>query len=542
MTSLETLPRNILSLITYHLVISTPHPLSSHYIPNPSTIIPLLLTCKTIYKTINFDSNPQLYNSLFRSTFDHSALSRRYDWMVVHLSEVAGRGRKIFDLFSNPRSWANEYKTRWGMVKRMRRDVRDCTVVNKEKMTADLWNVWFILTENAGNNLAFVLDLCQLQAWMRAHYHADMLADALVPGYPKETGSKALGIWCALLSGTDFPEDETPSEVDERIFIMRPYVFASAKYDITYAPWRHRKLPLCEPGCTCTSHTPDVSLRPKAIPYDRFGYTWKRAPPHFILGAYLMFFRLLERQPERLKIPLSDGITSSSPQTLPIHPPKPKLFSLRTILPSKIHDKEWQRNTVCQDPHTSPGLPPLTFRGDLQGVWKGRYLFYDFGTYRDILAGDMKAVYTGDFAEQSMEMKLKETVIKVRKEDVGGKGPLLSAGFEGRNEEEEELKRIENGYGNPVWDGKDENDEEGWTKEILISGRCKSSWGLASVKGRVRTWDGLVILSLTYSPHPMGKWLWRGYLHTGGYLVGRWRDTFTPENLRGYEGAFAMVR
>ena len=40
----------------------------------------------------------------------------------------------------------------------------------------------------------------------------------------------------------------------------------------------------------------------------------------------------------------------------------------------------------------------------------------------------------------------------------------------------------------------------------------------------------------------MGRWLWRGYIHTGGYLIGRWRDSFTPEHLRGYEGAFAMVR
>lgn len=40
----------------------------------------------------------------------------------------------------------------------------------------------------------------------------------------------------------------------------------------------------------------------------------------------------------------------------------------------------------------------------------------------------------------------------------------------------------------------------------------------------------------------MGRWLWRGYLHTGGHLIGRWRDTFTPENLRGYEGAFGMIR
>lgn len=57
--------------------------------------------------------------------------------------------------------------------------------------------------------------------------------------------------------------------------------------------------------------------------------------------------------------------------------------------------------------------------------------------------------------------------------------------------------------------------------------------------------------------HAMGRWLWRGYIHTGGYVLGRWRDTFTDENLRGeshnavaravanlsgYEGGFGMVR
>jgi hypothetical protein len=54
----------------------------------------------------------------------------------------------------------------------------------------------------------------------------------------------------------------------------------------------------------------------------------------------------------------------------------------------------------------------------------------------------------------------------------------------------------------------------------------------------------------------MSKWLWRGYMHTGGHLLGRWRDSVTDEHLRGkcydqaldqtnnagYEGAFGMIR
>jgi hypothetical protein len=53
------------------------------------------------------------------------------------------------------------------------------------------------------------------------------------------------------------------------------------------------------------------------------------------------------------------------------------------------------------------------------------------------------------------------------------------------------------------------------------------------VRGRIRSWDGLVILALEYPQHAMSKWLWRGYLHTGGHLLGRWRDSVTDEHLRG---------
>lgn len=56
-----------------------------------------------------------------------------------------------------------------------------------------------------------------------------MLKDSLMPGYPRESGEKALATWCALLSGADLSSEQTPAEVDEKIFVMRPYVFACAK-------------------------------------------------------------------------------------------------------------------------------------------------------------------------------------------------------------------------------------------------------------------------------------------------------------------------
>lgn len=325
-----------------------------------------------------------------------------------------------------------------------------------------------------GKNIFFLAQDCDFQNWVILYYKDDMLQDSLVPGYPKDTGDKALGMWCSLLSGTDFSAVQTPADVDEKIFTLRPYVFACAKYDITYAPWHHRRLPLSDPGLQpvqTPSSEGDPTLRSKAVPYGRFGYTWRRAPPHFVLGAYLVFFRLLERQ-------LINGQGQQSGQgqgPSPEDTARKGLFAVSRILPSIYHDREWQRNSVCQDPNTSPGLPALTFLGDLNGYWRGTFLFYDFEMYRQIIAGDLRAVYTGQFSAQHVEMQLKETVIKIRKNQLGGEGPLLDAGFNtvGVEQGEQEQNRIQAGYGHELADPT-ESDEDGFTKEILISGRV--SW------------------------------------------------------------------
>lgn len=59
-----------------------------------------------------------------------------------------------------------------------------------------------MLTLADGKNINFLAEQCHFQAWIVVYYKEDMLKDSLVPGYPQESGHKALGIWCALLSGT----------------------------------------------------------------------------------------------------------------------------------------------------------------------------------------------------------------------------------------------------------------------------------------------------------------------------------------------------
>ena len=233
--SLSSLPHNILSLIAYHIVTSSP---SSH----PGSLSPALASCRAFHQAASFESNPQLYHDLVLHTFDFAAMLRRYKWMKNRLvqarmanlaleharnaeadaakhaarekavrvgellspgnegargmgkvnggltldkKDAAGLGmggqdkeslpgtekamekeedkpiispaamqaKQTFDLFGDPRSWAMDYKERWITARRMRLNVRAQSMVvegkcNREDMMADLWNIWFLLTEN----------------------------------------------------------------------------------------------------------------------------------------------------------------------------------------------------------------------------------------------------------------------------------------------------------------------------------------------------------------------------------------------------------
>lgn len=155
-------------------------------------LLPLLSVSRSIHAALTFDEYPQLYYDLYCATFDHAALQRRFDWMAKTMAAAAsasagsargpgpggssastgthgpggglpaagggggpgpGGGKKMFKLFDDPRSWAIDYRTRWEMARRMKRVVRlgklyGPGLCNRETVLGDLWNVWFLLTEN----------------------------------------------------------------------------------------------------------------------------------------------------------------------------------------------------------------------------------------------------------------------------------------------------------------------------------------------------------------------------------------------------------
>ncbi|KAF9500079.1 hypothetical protein BDN71DRAFT_1486769 [Pleurotus eryngii] len=84
--------------------------------------------------------------------------------------------------------------------------------------------------------------------------------------------------------------------------------------------------------------------------------------------------------------------------------------------------------------------------------------------------------------------------------------------------------------------------------DILITGetgeRHGAAWGHYSIVGRVRPWDGLVVLLRTpvdSTQAHSGQWVFKGYIHDQN-LVGRWRETSTRVDRIGYEGSFLLAK
>ncbi|CED85359.1 hypothetical protein [Phaffia rhodozyma] len=231
---------------------------------------------------------------------------------------------------------------------------------------------------------------------------------------------------------------------------------------------------------------------------------------------------------------------------------------------------------------SSSGLGAWRCRHTIQGVWSGSFVFLDFDAYRDMLDGSSRAIYEGPFGLQPQVFRLSEILVKRSPQsqkivDQGLRPPIvrpaINAGFPltwswaGNVATSGALDRLDFGgrgsgsggrggidaamlMGEQGWEHVDQQEEEEMRErgadvdglELILIGTGHSAWGTFNISGRVRLWDGLIYLMKDYTPDSRGKWLYRGYVVAGGAMVGRWRDTFTPEAYSGYEGCFQMTK
>lgn len=322
------------------------------------------------------------------------------------------------------------------------------------------------------------------------------------------------------------------------------------QYPFLYGPWVHRDLPLSRVArdeeelrmlSRPNAFMVELSPNPRSTNVKRLGKWWRVSSPYQTTCASLSFMKLLERHPELITLGKNPhvqlprpGVASSSGQKSIAAKP---FSSADENLDSSNWDNDLYRAMNCHDPITSSGMHPLAFRHKIEGLWKGKYLYFDYNAYQHVVKGDVRSLYEGTYGEEMQEWRLEERVINVKIDKVGGDGPMLNAGFRlGLTAEDEEyeasLSAEERGW-EPCLD-EEAPDRPGWTKEILISGTGLSASGEVKIQGRVRAWDGLVTIHTDFGiPESTGKWLFRCYIMSGNKLVGRYRDTFTMENMRG---------
>lgn len=194
---------------------------STRLIPDPRSLLPLMLTCKHLYKALHFESNPKLYHWMYMNTFDSEALTRRWkeyqnggpnhEYAAVPLTRSPDRQsngyhvqvkrepgleddeqrpatsgprscthgvrengtkckcREGVHLLSDPVLLANEYKERFETFKRCREiSARDSlkalmkTQEDKEQWTADVWVIWWMYMENGQSTLRDVQPALQI--------------------------------------------------------------------------------------------------------------------------------------------------------------------------------------------------------------------------------------------------------------------------------------------------------------------------------------------------------------------------------------------
>lgn len=302
---------------------------------------------------------------------------------------------------------------------------------------------------------------------MKLFYKQALLNEAMSPGWPRQTAGRALGLWIGWLGGDDLgSEDE--EESDQRFFVLKPYVFGAHKFDAFHAPWSIPAFPISlkEYPVTPPPRGPfmaDLRPRSQAQLVTHMGRKVPLAPPILSHAAIFSFFYRVEQDHIDTDGPQGADPAARPPPAMggPAPAPHPTATATATgstgvqavglagpggailtaaskpaktslpVLASRVHDRDFARLSACIDPYASHGLPALYTQGDLAGSWEGRFSFFDFDSYRDMLGGRMRSLYEGPFGDQPQVWKIEERVVKLKKGDrPGGKGPVLNAGFE----------------------------------------------------------------------------------------------------------------
>ncbi|EGG09972.1 uncharacterized protein MELLADRAFT_60810 [Melampsora larici-populina 98AG31] len=290
-----------------------------------------------------------------------------------------------------------------------------------------------------------------------------------------------------------------------------------------------------------------------------------RRSGRFMLNSHNSWSEISNGNTTNFNIPSN----SINHQSTSIHPDDLFSMKMKRILEcdSNSYDLEYHRTTRCLNPYSSPGLQFDTFKNCFNGIWEGKFMFFDYTSYREMLMGRLQSVFEGRYGDQPQVLKMREVIVRlsdgkrVEFKNQRQSNHLLNLDSNdqirgGENEDETEylLKMPFREDDEKIEEIEYDSNER---YELQIHGTGHSAWGKCKLKGRVRAWDGMLTLLKNYkldedpvslNDHQVNGeilrntcWLYRGYSTPEGALIGRWRDTYTPQNIPGYEGTFVML-
>ncbi|EKC97825.1 hypothetical protein A1Q2_07828 [Trichosporon asahii var. asahii CBS 8904] len=474
------LPSEVLAAIATHLIMDTGGP-----------PVDLICTCRGACLALSPSTNEGLYAGVFRQLYDTGAVERRLYALETALPEVSGKGKakagtvppkqvsavpSIASLqvaLEKPRApfmsaassaamtrdnsrglgasakmLTAELRNRFLAFRKLREgrideqamsprpQAEDCSPARSEGSHEDSHGEGRTTATTAlqanpadttdGKNLAHLVPPLSSQGAdipaLIARYHASKLA--ILDAYPPQTPTDALVMWCAWLLD-EYMTNTTPAAMRQ----LRPYVFAAQEYDMFFAPWNLRRLPLpanrgsipAIPGPFTVNQNPEDH----AVTVSYYGSELSLRPPMLAHAAMLRFFTNQDCGFEPGTSPTASP-TFPQPHTIPTPPstaPSSVSMSskssaeLRTlptpVLESSAHDADFDRLLRCTDGRASEGRRLKDWHGQFAGAWEGTFTFLDFDAFRDMLLhGHSRAIYDGAYGEQAQVWKLRETLVR----------------------------------------------------------------------------------------------------------------------------------
>lgn len=568
----ESLPEHILEEIVLSGVNAT------SYGP-PTSLASLLRVCKRISSVLARENNPVLYARIFRSRFDTAAPYRRFGQFTL-----------------GPSQRADECIRRFKCMQRLRSNTYTESDEDNALLRQDLWTAYLMFLENDGKNMAQLIDYGNINILasnfvrMSGRLHKGVSEAA---GWTVDNEINALVLWVFWFTDDERVQKETPADRENILDALSSIFLGSFKYPSTYAPLTTFQIP---PSIVPPIHESRTTfLLPTSPTYlpsiveDYFGQRLVLSRPLMTAPALLSCLVRLGgcNKPPNASTCRDQSSMTARAQSIKqgwsgASTEKYDRLGMRSLNWSQDssfrHEHDWQRLLCCYNPWTTKRVSTEAFSpGQFKGTWEGRWLTVPSDFFHNVVNTAREGRHIDHplnylVIQQPMEFCVREYYQTDPKGCMGfedmstdgiGNGVLNGwrpsgieiAEAEGKLDIFNPETRDHHVYGAhvPIQEFLDEHMArsdinapfQNGVWDIVLTAKSHDDyaqvWGHDRYFGRVRAWDGLVLL-VRERRHGVGRWIFHGYIYNGQNLVGRWRETGTPVTSQGLEGVWGMVK